>query len=176
MKKLNQIEEVVVDTTNVDMNSPIPVIKTISQDDKNINNYFDNAKTVVNYNNNSVDASFHRLDFHKSNTFIVNPFGMSNVSIVEVDNITDRLLNIFPDTPSGLEKFDTFTIDGQIWSSPCVFNVEDYAICEFNGYIITFHLDLFNGLGTTINNIVPKSSVVMKQDFITYQFNNKGGK
>jgi len=153
------------------------VIKTISQNDKNINNYFNNAITIVNYDNNSVVALRIGIDFYKSNTFYVNPLiGMNNISIKEIDNITAKLLKIFPDTPNALLKFQQLMSDGQIWSNQYAVSLEDYAVCEIDGYIITFHLDINNGLGHTINNILPISSVVMKKNLVPYQFNSIVGK
>ena len=144
------------------------VLNTINQNDKIIKNYFSNSYNIVNHFHNSVVAHMNRLKFYTSNTFGVNPLGTNGLSNSIVDSITDKLLKIFPATKSGVDKFFNFIDDSQIYANHSPFSIEDYAVCELNGYIIVFHLDLYNGLGTTINNIVPKNLVVMTKSFVTY--------
>jgi len=131
--------------------------------------YDTQIKEISDYNS-VVMNKYTNENFIQSNTFVVNPIvnkdkfefqsellEKKGFSESNIDKITDMLVSIFP--TNRLEFFNEIILNTQFQYNESIVSISDYSIIEFNGIIIVFHLDLHNGLKTTIN------SMWLKKDF-----------
>jgi len=93
------------------------------------------------------------------NTFIINQTVLKEISQVELEKLTSKLLNIFPVSKSGKRYFDKVIGCSQFKSNTDNFSISDYSIVQFEQYIIIWHLDLYHKMGITINSIFKTSNI-----------------
>ena len=110
------------------------------------------------------------------NTFFVNTAILNHITAVELDDITKLLLKFFPTDKKGVKRFYRLMEITQTWRSDEPISISDYTLMEYNGYIISFHLDLQNGLGMTLSSVYRKEDIQdqLKEDF-NYKIKLYGG-
>ena len=115
-------------------------------------------------------------DLLNCNTFVVNAAILKHITATELDEITKSLLNLFPDDKKGLNRLYRLMDITQTWRSDEPISISDYTLMEYNGYIISFHLDLQNGLGMTLSSVYRKEDIQdrFKEDF-NYKIKLYGG-
>ncbi len=155
------------------------IVKTIKNKESFINEYIEDWKNKILVNS----TMYHRFNLVKVNTFVLNPYILENISMYEVEMLTEKLLKLFP--VENNREFNDFINRCQFHSSnhsvetvsgimmkhkydtdyPSGFNISDYSIFEFEDYIFVFHLDLNYGLGVTISSVFRKEDFKLLKEF-----------
>jgi len=162
----------------------IKTIKTIRTDKFFIEKYIKDWVSLIKIANSELKKfGIMPVEF---NSFFVSRIIFNDFEFEEIDKITKKLAKTFPkedkkfnrvinkcqfhtkkiesfsnyDILMGLKKVGMFNP-----KKTNSFNICDYAIFEFENYIIIWHLDLYNGLGITINNIYRKEDIKFIKQF-----------
>lgn len=142
--------------------------KTFNENDKNVDNYFLNYEELFFKNGTMRSYRLNCYDgFSEFNTFKVNNL-IDTVTTGEIEYITATLLKHFPPTKSGLRFFHEVIYKSQFYTYDMILWVSDYAVFELDKYIISFHLDIFNGLDITISSIYRTKDI---KKYIKKEFN-----
>lgn len=154
------------------------IFKAFDVKEEYINEYIENWDREIMEN----FSLRYKNDLMDINTFVVNPYIQKFLIMDEIEMITEKLLCIFPVSQN--KKFNDFIYSVQFSScenipiinedssdftkkmaKPNAFNISDYSIFEMDGYIIVFHLDLYNGVGVNITSIFRKDESPLLKEF-----------
>lgn len=134
-----------------------------------IDNYIDDWESVIGYNYNSVSCKQFGGDFYEINSFITHVSNFQNhIPVEKVLELTQKLKDVFGrfdnyDFHNGPNtKYHNVLFNAHLYIEDGA-DILDYAVVELDGYLITFHSDLMNGLYYTINNIVDMNTIDFKK-------------
>ena len=170
------------DSYLVDINS-VGVFHTLDIQTEYIDEYIERFDKVI-FDDSTIlmYKNFNLLPF-ESNSFWINWYVFRNFNIYEVDYITLKLLQYLPETSQ--DNFNKLIDNSQFMSRYTYPNpnkkdeylpfdgISNYSIFEFEGYVVIFHLDIYNGLKCTISNIFRKDDIEMKKPFLKKIFLRK---
>ena len=145
------------------------VVYAINPKDKNHTHYIgtESYREIIELNGTMYHCVFKKKSLLEHNTFFINPAILNHISKDELDEITKSLLEFFATDKRGVLRINKLTDITQTWRGDSPFSVSDYTLMEYKGYIISFHIDLHNGLGITLSSIYRKEDIQyhLKKDF-----------